>query len=338
MKKVLSLILALVMLACCGLAAAEGIDYMALVNKLHPLPDGWESSLETVKITNSVGDEVEVEAKAYAAYELLKADLQENDGIYIELDSARRSVAEQKRIMEDFTEKYGLDYALKTVAPPGYSEHHTGLALDLYFRVKDEATGELKDVYYNEDMEKEEYLPVWDTIHSKLAKYGFILRYLNHREYITGYRYEPWHIRYINDPQTAELIMSEDLTLEEHLAGKKQSEVSILDTGSSEIFDADELEDAVSLIMCEFAAFDGCELEEVRYAGDENDNGTRIDWANDMFEDPRYMDVALFRVKFRDMTVYEGGVDPYRDEFVYEWWMGRLSSGDWETIDYGEEY
>lgn len=39
-------------------------------------------------ITNSVGDEVEVEAKAYAAYESLRADLEENDGIYTELDSA----------------------------------------------------------------------------------------------------------------------------------------------------------------------------------------------------------------------------------------------------------
>ena len=66
-----------------------GIDYLALVNKLNPLPDGWEDALKTVTITNSLGDEVEVEAKAYAAYELLKADLEENDGIYVELDSAR---------------------------------------------------------------------------------------------------------------------------------------------------------------------------------------------------------------------------------------------------------
>ena len=337
MKKVFSLILALVMLACCSLAAAEGIDYMALVNKLHPLPDGWEASLETVTITNSLGDEVEVEAKAYAAYELLKADLQENDSIYIELDSARRSVAEQQRIMKDFTEKYGLDYALKTVAPPGYSEHHTGLALDLYFRVKDEETGEMKDVYKNEVMEKEEYLPVWDTIHSKLAKYGFILRYLQDKEYITGYRYEPWHIRYVDDPVVAEYIMVEGITLEENEMGMKLPEVGILGTSSSEIFGQNDLNGAVSKIMCEFASFDRCILEEIRYAGDEYDNGERIDWANSMIEDPRYMDVALFLVTFRDMSVYDNG-DPYRDEFIYDWWMGRLSSGDWETIDYGEEY
>ena len=81
---------------------------MALVNKLHPLPDGWEDALETVTLENSVGDKVEVEAKAYDAYALLKADLEANDGIYVELDSARRSIAEQQDIMDQFTEKYGV--------------------------------------------------------------------------------------------------------------------------------------------------------------------------------------------------------------------------------------
>ena len=78
----------------------SGIDYLALVNKLNPLPEGWEDALETVTIENSVGDEVEVEAKAYAAYELLKADLEENNAIYLELDSARRSIAAQQDIIE----------------------------------------------------------------------------------------------------------------------------------------------------------------------------------------------------------------------------------------------
>ena len=82
-------------------------------------------------MTNSVGDDVEVEKKAYDAYLSLKEEL-EKDDIHVDLDSARRSVADQQRIMDDFTQQYGKDYALKTVATPGYSEHHTGLALDLY--------------------------------------------------------------------------------------------------------------------------------------------------------------------------------------------------------------
>ena len=82
MKRIVMLIiLALLLCDIASFADAEGIDYLALVNKLNPLPEGWEDALETVHITNSVGDDVEVEAEAYAAYELLRADLMENDGI-----------------------------------------------------------------------------------------------------------------------------------------------------------------------------------------------------------------------------------------------------------------
>ena len=87
------------------------------MNKVNPLPEGWEDALETEHFTNTVGDDVEVEKKAYDAYLALKADL-EKEGVHVDLDSARRSVAEQERIMADFTEKYGADYAKKTVATP----------------------------------------------------------------------------------------------------------------------------------------------------------------------------------------------------------------------------
>ena len=88
MKRIAAIIMS-ASLCLTGLAFAEkSIDYLALVNKLHPLPDGWEEALQTVTITNSVGDKVEVEKKAYEAWLQLKADLEENDGIYPELDSA----------------------------------------------------------------------------------------------------------------------------------------------------------------------------------------------------------------------------------------------------------
>ena len=137
----------------------KSIDYLVLVNKLNKLPEGWEESLETVAVTNSVGDEVEVEKKTYYAFLHLKDDLENNNGIYIELDSGRRTVAEQQDIMDRFKEKYGADYAAKTVAQPGFSEHHTGLAIDLYFRVKNE-NGTFTDVYHNEDMVL--YPEIWE--------------------------------------------------------------------------------------------------------------------------------------------------------------------------------
>ena len=187
------------------------IDYMVLVNKQHALPDGWEEALETVHMTNSIGDDVEVEKKAYDAYLRLKADL-EDEGVYVDLDSARRSVAEQIRIMNDFIEKYGEEYAVMTVATPGYSEHHTGLALDLYLIVDG------VDIVENEDLVQ--YPEIWAKIHEKLADYGFILRYLDGKEDITTYSYEPWHIRYIDDVDTAKEIMAAGITLEEYLGEK----------------------------------------------------------------------------------------------------------------------
>ena len=309
------------------------IDYLVLVNKLNPLPEGWEEILETVTITNSVGDEVETEKKAYEAYVLLKKDLEENDGIYIELDSARRSVAVQQEIMDTFTEKYGAEYAAKTVAQPGYSEHHTGLALDLYFRIKNE-DGSFTDVYYNEDMEKEEYKYIWDTIHAKLPDYGFILRYLLGKEHITGYRYEPWHIRYIDSTDTAKEIMSHPgLTFEEYLAGKEAPGV-LIDLGSSDLYTEDELYDAVLAIKCRFASWADCELHSIRYAGDEANNKENLAWLNSLSEGTEYTQAAEFLMDFHTAPDIKSTLEPDHDYTDYQWWLVHTEDG-WEIVSFG---
>ena len=89
------------------------IDYMVLVNQQSPLPDGWEEALDLTTITNSVGDEVQTESKAYEAYlalkEAVEKDLEgyEKGEVRLELDSAYRSVAAQQKIVDDFTENTG---------------------------------------------------------------------------------------------------------------------------------------------------------------------------------------------------------------------------------------
>ncbi len=193
-------------------AAESVIDYMVLVNKENPLPDGWEEALDLTTITNSVGDEVQVESTAYEAYLQLK-DALEKEGIHTELDSAYRSIEAQQKIVDDFTEKYGEDYVKEYVAVPGYSEHHSGLALDLYLIVDD------KTVYENEDLVL--YPEIWAKIHEKLPEYGFILRFPEGKEDITGYSYEPWHIRYIGSPETAKEITEKGITFEEYLNASK---------------------------------------------------------------------------------------------------------------------
>lgn len=188
------------------------IDYKILVNRQHPMPAEWETELQTVKTTNSCGQEVEVEKKTYAAYLAMAKELQEEDRIHIELDSGWRSIAEQQRIWDEFMATYGEDYTRKTAAVPGYSEHHTGLAIDLYF-IDQEGTV----VYYNKDLVKPEYDRYWAILHQKLPKYGFILRYPKGKEAITGYKYEPWHLRYIDNPALAQEITDNGITLEEYL-------------------------------------------------------------------------------------------------------------------------
>ena len=305
------------------------------MNKRNALPDGWEDALETVTVANSVGDEVEVEARAYEAYVKLARDLEENDGVFLELDSARRSVAAQQDIMDRFVEKYGADYAAKTVAQPGYSEHHTGLALDLYFRTKN-ADGSFTDVYYNEDMEKEEYKGVWDAIHAKLAQYGFILRYLDGMEHVTGYRYEPWHIRYVGNAENAYTIMSQSgLTLEEYLAGKTAPEVTI-DLGASRLYSEEELNDAVIAVKCKFAAWPGCELHAVRYAGDQANSEENLKWLNSLEEGANYTRAAEFLMDYHS-PVGEGPYswEPDTEYTDYGWWLARTEDSGWQILSWG---
>ena len=105
---------------------------------------------------------------------------------------------------EIFSEKYGLERTEKYVAPPGASEHQSGLAIDVScFR-----DGVFCDVLNDEDPEI-----VW--LHQHCYEYGFILRYPKGKEDITGYAYERWHFRYVGK-ELAKTLHDNGLTLEEY--------------------------------------------------------------------------------------------------------------------------
>ena len=333
----LALILVLGLLAGCGSGKsesasgekekeAEGIDYFVLVNKLNKLPDDWEDKLETETFTNTVGDEVEVEKKAYEAYLKLKEDLEKED-IHVDLDSARRSVDAQQEIWDDFTEKYGDAYTAKTVAKPGYSEHHTGLALDLYLIIDG------KDVVENEDMIQ--YTDIWAKIHEKLPEYGFILRYLKDKEHITGYGYEPWHIRYIDDPEKAGEITEKGITLETYLGAAADTDVEI-DYGKSDIYSEEELEEAFIQTKCYFAAWEGCELHSLRYAGDESASKENLDWANSLEDGGDYQKVMEIIGQFHSPKDVEGTAwEPDQEYKDYQFWLACDKDGSWSVVSTG---
>lgn len=185
-------------------------DYLVLVNKYSILPDDWEKNVELVSAKNAWDEDVKLEKQTYEKYKQLEKALKD-EGVIIELDSIYRSVKEQEELWDRWAKdpEKGLEYAKKYAAVSGYSEHHTGLAVDIVIR-KD---GNL--IEENEDMIAER--EIFEKIHKKLADYGFILRYLEGRDDITGYTYEPWHLRYVGSEKIAKEIMDKDITFEEYL-------------------------------------------------------------------------------------------------------------------------
>lgn len=188
-------------------------NYLVLVNKKNKLPENWEKVVELVDTKNAWDEDIEVEKEAYNQYRKLEKEL-EKEGIDIELDSTYRSVKAQQELWDEWSAdpEKGPEYVKKFVAVPGYSEHHTGLAIDICLKID----GEL--VYDNDEMIAQK--DIFKKIHSKLAKYGFILRYPEGKKKETGYAYEPWHFRYVGSEKVAKEITSKKITLEKYLGEK----------------------------------------------------------------------------------------------------------------------
>jgi LAS superfamily LD-carboxypeptidase LdcB len=184
-------------------------DYKVLVNKKVKIDPEFIKTVKLETINNTSGEEIQVETMALRAFCKLRDDLKKKKNITIGIDSAYRSVERQQELMKEFTEQYGAEYAKKTVAEPGTSEHHTGLAIELVPKVDG------KWLIENEDMMKQK--EVFKEIHKALPEYGFILRYPKGKEKTTGYDYEPWHLRYIGDIEAAKEISCKGITFEEYL-------------------------------------------------------------------------------------------------------------------------
>jgi D-alanyl-D-alanine carboxypeptidase len=317
-------------------APQSNIDYMTLVNKQHKLPDTWEDEVEIVHFKNTEDWDVDVEAKAYDAYLKLKDDL-EAEGVFVDLDSAYRSVAAQQKIVDEFTEKYGEEYVKLYVAVPGFSEHHTGLALDLFLIIDG------KGVYYNEDMVK--YPEIWEKIHAKLADYGFILRYLPGKKIFTGYSYEPWHIRYLDDPEVAHEIMDAGLTFEEYLDEVEPCVAGcVADYGVSDLYAESDMDSALEAILSTFRGWEGCVMQRISFAGDDACGAEEIDYVNELREanepDSEAFDQAIvFESDFHTSSEEQAEGAVWEPDTNYEGWtwhLGRTGAdGGWKLMTWG---
>ena len=183
------------------------INYLILVNPLHRIPADYIDNLELVEMRGCDDEIFQVEKQTAAQFRKLQNETAQK-GIEILLSSAYRSVEKQQAIKEELTAEYGEEYGKQFVAAPGYSEHHTGLALDFVAKIDGKWLIENKEIFDR----AEELQPVYDI----LPRYGFILRYLKGKEEITGYPAEPWHIRYVGDPAVAAEITARGITLEEY--------------------------------------------------------------------------------------------------------------------------
>lgn len=137
-------------------------------------------------------------------YEMF-AEAQKN-GLSPMVSSGYRSATLQKAYFDGYVQQGGIDYARSFSALSGTSEHQTGLAVDI-------STSD-KRCYLEADCFISLLESQWLAQHA--YQFGFILRYPNGKEGITGYHYEPWHYRYVGK-DLADALFKSGLTLDEAL-------------------------------------------------------------------------------------------------------------------------
>lgn len=166
---------------------ADEVDFVTMVNgipianKTYPVPKDYNPGLSE---------------EVYEAFQRLRDGAAE-EGLDIFFMSGFRSYEDQQNVYKGWAKKYDYE-ADRVSARPGHSEHQLGLAIDvnsIEFSFADTPEG------------------IW--LAENCWKYGFIIRYKEGTEDITGYMYEPWHIRYLGD--LAEEVHFSGLTLEEYL-------------------------------------------------------------------------------------------------------------------------
>lgn len=186
---------------------AQPADIAVLVNKQNKLPENYNpADLVYPDVRFIFSEKVEKRKMRQEAATALKQMFKaaEDDGILLAGVSAYRSHSTQKALFDRYTKRDGLIKARTYSAVPGTSEHETGLAIDVSgSEGKCAATDCFADTMEALWLEEHAY------------EFGFIIRYLKGKEEITGYQYEPWHLRYVGKDLAAELAESGE-TLEEY--------------------------------------------------------------------------------------------------------------------------
>lgn len=181
-------------------------NYALLVNKYYELGSDYEpDDLVSIPWKYRLGLENEsilIRSEVLDAYLEMWQAAYDEEGIYLLALSGYRSYASQLQVYKLYEDSKGTKYADSIAARPGYSEHQTGLSLDIYSK-ECQRQSTFKD--------SKTYAWLVKNAH----KYGFILRYPKDKESITGYNYESWHYRYVGK-ELASKVYESGLTYDEY--------------------------------------------------------------------------------------------------------------------------
>lgn len=159
------------------------IDGIMLVNKSYPISKDYDPK-----------DLLDVTKKAYEKMNYAAS----KDGVTLWIVSGYRNYKDQETIYNNYVKINGKENADTYSARPGYSEHQTGYVIDV-----NDATSNFEGTKAAKWLDDNSY------------KFGFIIRFPKGKDKYTGYKYEPWHLRYIGK-EKAEKIKKSNLSLEEY--------------------------------------------------------------------------------------------------------------------------
>jgi D-alanyl-D-alanine carboxypeptidase len=184
------------------------LTLLTVVTKDRSLGTAYKPA-DLVPLSAEYQSSIEVQELRRPAAEALTQMLSDarRSGLTIKVNSGFRSYDYQAAVLRSEIASYGCAPALRQVALPGHSEHQLGLAADL---TSADVGWDLQDTFGTTAEGR------WLIAHA--ASYGFVLSYPQDKEAVTGYRYEPWHFRFVTVP-VAQAIEASGKTPTEYLMG-----------------------------------------------------------------------------------------------------------------------
>ncbi|MDR0325278.1 MAG: M15 family metallopeptidase [Oscillospiraceae bacterium] len=178
-------------------------NLLVLCNKNYQLPNDYVPD----DMRNIAGTSHKMTAEAAGAFERMKQAVRDELGLPLVVLSGYRSYSYQEALYGRYVSIDGVKTADTYSARAGHSEHQTGLAVDFLQKTP---SGSLRGAGFQNTAQY-----AWLQAHAH--EYGFILRYPEGYESITGYRFEPWHWRYIGVDDAARMVEEGFATFEEYI-------------------------------------------------------------------------------------------------------------------------